>query len=340
MSFLRRLWIGCLATVLTSWAGPTPAREDKATPSPSPSTAGRLRIEPMGLSIPSPYQPGKIPVVLIPGLWLGPNCWSPAIRAFEADPDVSATHQVWTFGYASGDPLPYSAMMLRRAIIDARRRLDPDRSDPTLDQMVLIGHSMGGLVAKLATVDGDDRFWRLASDEDFGKLVGDPDDLALARETLMFRALPGVRSVVFIATPHRGGTPSQWLLHDVAARFVHQPETLLKACDRLIAANPPNFFKPTFRDSLTTSIDEMRWNSPIIREMIALTPPKEVAWHSIIPLKNGSTGPGGDDGVVAYTSAHIDGATSELIVSAGHFCLDAPQTLAEIRRILLDGTSP
>lgn len=338
MSLRRRVGICGLmiaVTVFLQWSASAHGDETIPTPASASIPAGRLRIEPTGLSIPSPYQPGKIPVVFIPGLWLGPNCWAPVIRALEADPQVASTYQIWSFGYASGDPLPYSTMLLRRAIAEARHRLDPDHSDPALDRMILVGHSMGGLLAKLAAVDGGDRFWHLVSDEDPGKLIGDPADLALTRDSLIFRPVPEVKSVVFVATPHRGGTPDQWLLHDVATRFVRRPDALLKAHDRLVAANPPNFFKPTFRSSLTTSIDEMRWNSPIIREMLQLKPPKDVAWYSIIPVKNGPKGPGGNDGVVAYASAHLDGAASEAIIPAGHFCLDDPRTIAEVRRILL-----
>ncbi|WP_165068630.1 esterase/lipase family protein [Paludisphaera rhizosphaerae] len=333
MSPVHRLAIWGLIVALSVSAGPAKAREDESTP--SPTSVNRLRIEPMGLSIPSPYQPGKIPVVLIPGLWFNPTCWTPLIRALEADPQFTSAYQIWTFGYASNDPLAYSTMILRRAIAETRHRVDPDRRDPALDRMILIGHSMGGLVAKLAAVDGGDRFWRLVSDEEPSKLTGDPADLSLARETLMFRAIPEVKTVVFLATPHRGGTPNQWLLHDVATRFVPRPDALLKAHDRLVAANPPNFFKPTFRGSLTTSIDDMRWNSPIIREMVELRPPATVSWHSIIPVKNGPAGPSGNDGVVAYSSAHVEGAASETIIPAGHFCLDSPQMIAEVRRILL-----
>lgn len=297
--------------------------------------ASRLRLEPLGLSIPAASQPGKAPVILIPGLWAGPRTWEPLIRALASDPGVSGSYQFWTFGYATGDPLPYSAGRLRLAIDEARRRLDPDRSDPALDRIVLIGHSMGGLVAKLAAVDSGDRFWRLVSDLPVDRMAGDPADVALARDALIFPARPDVRAVVFLATPHGGGTAQQGLLHDVASRLVTPPDPLLKAYRRLIAANPPDFFRPTFRGSLITSIDEMRRDSPMLRELRELRPPSNVATRSIIPVKNGPKGPGGDDGVVSYESAHLEGVEAETIVPTGHFCQDSPAVIAEVRRILL-----
>ncbi|WP_165243682.1 esterase/lipase family protein [Paludisphaera soli] len=299
-----------------------------------------IRYESIGLSTPSPYAPGKIPVVLVHGFWIGPQMWAPLIRTLESDPALASKFQFWTFGYASGDPLPYSAYRLRNALEEARKRFDPERRDPAFDRMVLIGHSMGGILAKLAAVDSGDRFWRLASDSPPDRLVGEPGDAELARGSLVFRARPEVRTVVFIATPHRGGTPDQRLLHDVATRLVRPPDPLLKAYHRLIAANPPDFFKPTFRLGLLTSIDQMRWDSPTLAELLALRPPPTVAMHSIIPIKNGPRGPGGDDGLIGYLSAHLDDVASETIVPAGHFCVESPETVARLRAILIEAAAP
>jgi hypothetical protein len=43
----------------------------------------------------------------------------------------------------------------------------------------------------------------------------------------------------------------------------------------------------------------------------------------------------GDDGVVTYQSAHIPEAVSEFVVRAGHSVQSEPQTVREVRRILL-----
>ena len=43
----------------------------------------------------------------------------------------------------------------------------------------------------------------------------------------------------------------------------------------------------------------------------------------------------GDDGVVAYRSAHIDEAVSERVVRWDHSCQGQPEVIEEIRRILL-----
>jgi pimeloyl-ACP methyl ester carboxylesterase len=307
---------------------------DAAAPAAS-AAIGPVRFESLGLSIPPAPLPGRSPVILIQGLWMGPRTWEPMIRALASDPEVAESYQFWTFGYATGDPIPYSASRLRAALDEVRRRLDPEHRDPALDRIVLVGHSMGGLVARLATVDSGDRLWRMVSDQPPDSLSGDPADVALARECLIFRARPDVRAVVYIATPHAGGTAEQRLLHDVARRFVVHPDPLMRMYQRLIDANPPDYFRPSLRTSIVTSIDEMRLDSPLIQALRDLSPPPGVATHSIIPVKNGPRGPGGDDGVVTYASAHLEGVDSETIVPCGHFCQDSPAVVAEVRRILL-----
>jgi hypothetical protein len=56
--------------------------------------------------------------------------------------------------------------------------------------------------------------------------------------------------------------------------------------------------------------------------------------HSIIPVKGAGPIEEGNDGVVEYKSAHIDGVESELVVRSGHSTQSTPETIEEVRRIL------
>src|SRR5262249_14822817 len=108
-----------------------------------PAVVSLFRFEPTGLSLLSPYQRGRIPVVLIHGLWSNPWSWARMVEVLEADAALRDRYQFWTFGYSTGDPLPYTAALLRRDLDEVRQRFDPDRSDAAWDRMVLVGHSMG-----------------------------------------------------------------------------------------------------------------------------------------------------------------------------------------------------
>jgi hypothetical protein len=72
--------------------------------------------------------------------------------------------------------------------------------------------------------------------------------------------------------------------------------------------------------------------NPLIEGLAAL--PIKVPFHSIIGNLGVNLGPDSTDGLVIYSSAHLDGAESEKIVPAGHYLIAHPETVAEIKRIL------
>ena len=86
-----------------------------------------LRYEPTGLSLLRPFDREKVPVVFVHGLWSNPCSWSPMIESLEADPALHGRYQFWTYGYSTGDPLPYSAMLFRSDLEQVRRKFDPKR---------------------------------------------------------------------------------------------------------------------------------------------------------------------------------------------------------------------
>ena len=167
---------------VTSIRAQTPSRvqSSREVPVPAPAKAdadfaGLFRFEPTGLSLLRPYSRGRIPVVLIHGLWSNPWSWARMIEDLEADAALRNRYQLWTYGYSTGDPLPYTAGLLRRDLDEVRRRFDPDCSDAAWDRMVLVGHSMGGLLTKMMVQDSRTRLWRLISDRPPEDLAGEPD---------------------------------------------------------------------------------------------------------------------------------------------------------------------
>src|SRR3954453_21212192 len=115
--------------------------------------------QPAGLALAPPYSRGKITVILIHGFGSSPKSRPPMIEALEADPSLRERFQFWTFGYATGAPILYSAHLLRQELRAARGRLAPDGTDPALDQMILVGHSMGGLLSKMMAQDSRSDLW-------------------------------------------------------------------------------------------------------------------------------------------------------------------------------------
>ena len=115
--------------------------------------------------------------------------------------------------------------------------LDPQGTDPALRRMVLIGHSQGGLLAKLTVVDSGTRFWDNVSETPFEALRVSDETRAILRRSLFVTPLPFVNRVVFVATPHRGS--------DVAGFLVERLRWLVAWALTL----PPSLIRVTGRSS-------------------------------------------------------------------------------------------
>jgi hypothetical protein len=202
--------------------------------------------------------------------------------------------------------------------------------------MVLVGHSMGGLLSKMVVVDSGDRLWRVVSDRPVGELTGDEEDIELVRDSLIFRAHGGVRRVIYIATPHRGSRLDQGSVRAIGTRLVVLPDALRAVHRRLVVGNPSDFFRKPFRTGLPSSIDELGWGSPFLTSLTELAHPPALKVHTIIAVRPDSPPGHRTDGLVSYESAHVAGAASEKVVAAGHLCQDRPEVISEVRRILLE----
>ena len=295
-----------------------------------------FRYEPTGLSLTRSYERGKIPVLFIHGLWATPSSWSRMIETLEADPAVSGRFQFWTFGYSTGDPIPYSASLLRHNLDEVRRKFDPDGSDGACDRMVLVGHSMGGLLTKMMVHECGTRLWQVISDRPVDELAGDPADRDILLRAFIFKPRPEVRRVIFISTPHRGSRLDSGGLGHLGSRLVRLPDPLRARYSRLLARNAPDFFHPDFRKNLPTSVDELEWQSRFLMGLDATPRAATIEAHSIIADRRDPPLTGGTDGLVPYESAHLDGTASEFLVSSGHLCQDNPAVIREVRRILIE----
>lgn len=287
-----------------------------------------------GLYLTHPYERGKIPVILIHGLWSSPKTWTRTINDLRADPAIRERYQFWTFQYPTGNPFIHSAARLRSSLAEIRNYYDPDGSDPAFDQMVLVGHSMGGLIAKTMIASSRDEVWKLISPRPFDELKAPDEDKDLFRQTFFFEPVPSAKRAVFIAVPHRGSFLGDNWLGQVGDRIIRRPNVLVKAHDLLLKQNGDGFFTNNFVQGVPSSVRTLRLHSPLLQTVDRLAIDPNVPRHSIIarvapvPLVLSS------DGVVPYDSAHIEGVASEKVVLGSHTCLDQADVIDEVRRIL------
>jgi pimeloyl-ACP methyl ester carboxylesterase len=311
------------------------------------STAGLLHPgeakKLQGLYMLEPFDATKMPVVMVHGLWSSPITWMEMYNDLRSDPAVRDHYQFWFYLYPTGQPFWLSATQMREDLAMMRREIDPQRQYPALDQMVLVGHSMGGLVSKLQTVESEEAFWRTMSDRSFAELRADDDTRRALANTFFFRPNPSIRRVVTLGTPHRGSEFSngvtQWLGH----KLIKLPAKMLEGRDQLLAHNR-GFFRPDAPLDIKTSIDSLSPASPVLPTLLAAAPGPWVSYHNVVGR---DPDPGwrkylvGDgDGVVSVTSARLDNMRqlrSQIVVPADHVSVHRhPQSVLEVRRVLFE----
>ncbi len=284
-----------------------------------------------GLVMMHPYRPGRIPVVLVHGTASSPARWADMINELTNDPSIEGRYQFWLFQYNTGQPILYSALLLRRALLQIVKELDPDGKDPALRQMVIAGHSQGGLLTRLMATKSGNRFWEIVSSEPFDQVEMSAEIRPLLREAEFFDPVPNLKRVVFIATPHRGSYQATGWVLNLINRLIRLPGTLFSQMTDLLAQPA---FAQLHVSRLPSSVDNMSPGHPFLRALNDLPIDPAITAHSIIAVLGDLPFTGKTDGVVAYESAHIDGVASEKVVRSGHSTQANPETINEMRRIL------
>ena len=291
--------------------------------------AGEARAQ---LLFMQPYRRGRIPVVFVHGTASGPGRWADMLNSLENDPWLRTRFQYWFFYYDTGNPVTYSADVLRmslRLIVD---QLDPDGVDAALRQMVIIGHSQGGLLTKMTAIDSGTELWNTVSSRPLDELVLREATREELRRTLFLKPLPFVRRIIFIATPHRGSYQAgSWVAQWVAG-FASLPKGFMDSVGELVTGNAGAV--ALSMGGLPRSIQHMTPGNPFVQALAEIPVAPGIAVNSIVAVKGEGPVEKDDDGVVEYSSAHLPGVESEVVIHSGHSVHGHPLAIAEVRRIL------
>jgi hypothetical protein len=278
----------------------------------------------------TPYRPGLIPVVFVHGTASSPVRWAELYNRVHSDPEIRSRYQFWFFQYASGNPIALSALRLRESLAGAVALLDPEGKDPALRRMVLVGHSQGGLLVKMQGIDSGDRIWNAVSRTPLDELRLTDENRGLLQRGLFVEPVPEVARVVFIATPHRGSFLAASQFVRGLLRWLSQLPRRIVRVSADLTRNLDAFNSPI----VPSAVDNMSPGHPFLLGLQEIPVAPSIEAHSIISVEGDGPVETGDDGVVEYTSAHIDGVASERIVRSPHSCLAHPDTMEEVRRIL------
>lgn len=297
-----------------------------------------------GIYMLEPYDPNKTPVVMIHGLWSSPVTWLQLFNDLRADPDIRQRYQFWFCLYSSGQPFWESARQVRENLDQVRSRLATTGGGESraLQDMVLVGHSMGGLIARQLTMSSGDSFWKILSERPFSELEGEPETLARLRETYFFEPVSGVNRVITIGTPHHGSRFANETTRWLSQKLITLPKTVTNEYMQLAKKNAA-VFKNTKPFTISTSIDSLAPTSPFVQQMLGAQTAANVSYHNIIGRIE-SRSPWSEwwkseptDGVVSVESAVIQGVVSETFVNAEHQKIHQhPRAILDVKRILYD----
>jgi pimeloyl-ACP methyl ester carboxylesterase len=273
--------------------------------------------------------------VMVHGLMSSPLAWIPMINELLRDPAIQKKYQFLLYMYPTGVPVPIAASYLRDALQDLRNEFDPTGSSPNFNRMVLLGHSMGGLLSHAMAVDSGNSFWEVNSDRPFDQIVGPPEVLNELRHYTFFQAQPYVSRVVFLAVPHRGSDLARRTIGRVGSSLITEPDHYGQLLARLVKDNDGDLDPRQFR-RLPTSIENLAVDSPELLALLRMQSRPGVIFHSIIGANRPGPLASTTDGIVAYRSSHLDGVASERVVRSDHSVQKDPEAILEVRRILLE----
>jgi pimeloyl-ACP methyl ester carboxylesterase len=269
----------------------------------------------------------RTPVLFVHGLDSTPATWALMYHSLMQDPAIRKNYQFWVFSYPSGYPYPYSASLLRKELDGVKRAF------PASKDMVIVGHSMGGMISRLMVTDAEDRIWRAM----FGKSPAETPIRGASRELLqdsmVFNRRSEINTAIFIASPHRGSELSNHFIGRTFARLVRLPTFITdtrNAFASVITADAASLQL----DRAPNSIDTLSPNNRFVREVNKLPIAPGITYHSIVGDRGKGNALDSSDGVVPYWSSHLSGAASEKIVPSGHGAHENPEGIDEVRRIL------
>jgi hypothetical protein len=281
------------------------------------------------------YDPERIPVVFVHGLMSDPHIWLNVVSAMCADPVLRKRYQPWYFLYPTAMGVPQAAAMLRQSLEAARNHFDPDHKDPGMRRMVLVGHSMGGLLSRMQVTDSGSKLWDGIFSKPPAEMNVSEKVLTSMTEALFVKPLPYVERVIFIATPHRGSKIASLNIVRRLTSLIRIPLDSLTMVNEILYGNMDALSPQITKWGMFSfiSIGMLSEKHPLLKGLNETTP--AVDHHSIIgdrgrrvPREESS------DGVVPYWSSHLSTAESEKMVPHGHGCVEEADVVREVLHLL------
>ena len=283
-----------------------------------------------------PFDPNRRVILMLHGLASSPEAWVNVANEVLGDEELRQNFQIWQVYYPTNLPLPFNNRGIRDAVDATLKNFDPQGSRRASRDMVLIGHSMGGVLARLMVSDSGDQLWESVLDR---YNISRQREQRLRRKIepyVIFSAMPQPTRAIFIAAPHRGTPYAENRFAQFVSGLIRLPATVLSRVTEIgqLLVNSDNASDEPLVGAIN-SIKNLSDQDPFVQESAKLPITDRVKFHSImgndtpkLALEDSS------DGVVPYASAKLEGTASELVVNSWHSVQETPEAIVEVRRIL------
>lgn len=281
-----------------------------------------------------PYNPNKKVIVLIHGLASSPEAWIRLTNDIMGDPVLRKNFQVWQVFYSTNMPILESRFQIYALLQQGFNQVSP--SAAAKKDAVVIGHSMGGILARLLVSDSDltQPAMQMLKNRSLERFKSDP----LLQARLRLKPITNFNRAIFLAAPHKGTEFADRWFTLAARKVIRLPTAFLSAFADTLQQHEvdlKNLTKEIGHSVIQNGPSDLSKNSKFTELTEDILPVKGFKYHSIIGNNTDSTDPQlMSDDVVHYNSAHLDGAVSEKIIKGGHSIQETPEAVLELRRIL------
>lgn len=310
-----------------------------------------------------PYNPNKKVIIMIHGLASSPQTWAKFTNNLLVDPILRERYQVWQIFYATNLPILENRHQIHRLINAAFAKFDPQNRHAASQDAVLIGHSMGGVISRLLVSDSDltDGLKSLQANDavhsdKLSKLLQgfNRTDKQAFDARFKLTPLPQVRTAIFISAPHRGTDYADRWFTRTLRKMIGLPIGLskdlaayLKQDTNQPASQGVSVLGELYLQNGASQLSDRSAFMQLTGD-VKIVP--SVRYHSIMANNSKSnqnnnaindlSGQHISDGIVPYRSSHLDGASSEIVLSGNHSIHESPQSILHLRQILHEHLTP
>lgn len=292
-----------------------------------------------GFYLAEPYDKNRIPIIMIHGLISSPETFMDMAEAINTNPELRKKYQIWYYFYPTGTPWIVTSSEFRKSYRNLIQKIDPNQNDVNIRKTIIIGHSMGGLIARISLSHPKEILHQAYLDEIPTTSIFTKLEQKKIHDYFHFDPLTEPAKVIYLATPHRGSK--------IADGFIGWATIKLITIPTFILQKTTGTFTPRYRarkklpdhtrkllSTGESSITQLQPSNPALIALNQMPLRSGLTTYSVIgdigkPILELET-----DGVVSYQSAHLNTSKAEFIVPSNHDICDQQDAIQAVIQIL------